>query len=57
MLLEHDMIEPSKSPDGVVMAKKNGTAQVLLRLSLPERSDTKRCVSDTANRREPLENW
>ena len=45
-LLEYDMIEPSKSPwaFGVVMAKKKGAAQVLLRLSLPERSDNKRRV-------------
>ena len=34
-----------------------GTAWVLLRLLLPERSDKTRCVPDTANRREPLETW
>ena len=39
------------------MAKKKGAVQVLLRLSLPERSDKKGCVPDTANRREPLEIW
>ena len=55
MLLEYDMIEPSKLPwaCGVVMAKK-GAAYVLLRLSLFERSDNKRRVPDTANRRKPL---
>ena len=59
MLLEYDMIEFSKSPwaCGVVRAKKKGAAQVLLRLSLSERSDNKRCVPDTAIRREPLETW
>ena len=60
MLLEYDMIEPSKSPwaCGVVMAKKKGgAAKVLLRLSLFERGDDKRCVPDTANRREPLQTW
>ena len=59
MLLEYDMIEPSNLPwaCGVVMAKKKGAAQVLLRLSLPEPSDIKSCVPDTANRREPLETW
>ena len=59
MLLEYDMIEPSKLPwaCGVVMAKKEGRAYVLLRLSLPERSDNKRCVPDTVKRREPLETW
>ena len=57
MLLEYNMIEPSKLPwaCGVVMAKKKRAAQVLLRLSLPERSNNKKCVADTANRREPLE--
>ena len=51
MLLEYDMIEPSKSPwaCGVVMAKKKGVAKILLRLSLFERGDEKRCVPDTAN--------
>ena len=59
MLLEYDMIEPSNLPwaCGLVMAKKKGAAQVLLRLSLPEPSDIKSCVPDTANRREPLETW
>ena len=59
MLLEYDMIKPSTSPWAceVVMTKKRGAAQVLLRLSLPERSDNKRCVTDIANRREPLETW
>ena len=59
MLLEYDMIEPSNLSwaCGVVMAKKKGAAQVLLRLSLPERKDIKRCVPDNANRREPLETW
>ena len=59
ILLKYDMIEPSKSPwaCGVVMAKKKGAAQLLLRLSLPEHSDNKRCVPDTADRREPLETW
>ena len=59
MLLEYDMIELSKSPwaCGVIMAKKKGAAKVLLRLSLFERGDNKRCVPDTANRREPLHTW
>ena len=43
MLLEYDMIEPSKSTwaCGVVMAKKKEAVQVLLRLLVPERSDNK----------------
>ena len=59
MLLKYDMKEPSKSPwtCGVVMAKKKGAAKVLLRLSVLERGDNKRCVPDTANRREPLQTW
>ena len=56
MLLEYDMIEPSKLPwaCGVVMAKNKGGSLSLLRLSLLERGNDKRCVPDTANRREPL---
>ena len=55
MLPEYDMIEPSKLPWAceVVMAKKKGAAQVLL----PEGTDNKRCVPDTANKRKPLETW
>ena len=34
--------------------KEKGAAMVLLRLSLFERGDDKRCAPDTANRREPL---
>ena len=52
MLLEYDMIEPSKLPwaCGVVRAKKKGgAAKILLRLSLFERGNDKRCVPDTAN--------
>ena len=56
MLLEYDMIEPPKSPwaCGVVMAKNKRAAWVLLRFLLLERGNDKRCVPDTANRREPL---
>ena len=56
ILLKYDMIEPSKLPwaCGVVMVKKKGAVQILLRLSLLERCDIKGCVLDTANRREPL---
>ena len=59
MLLEYDIIEPSKSPwaRGFVIPIKKGATYVLLRLSLLERSDNKRSVPDTANRREPLETW
>ena len=59
MLLEYGMIEPSKSPWAcrIVMAKKKGAASVMLRLSLLERSDNKRCTPLTANRRDPLETW
>ena len=57
MLLEYDMIEPSKSPwaCGVVMAKKKGgQLRFCCKLSLLERGNDKRCVPDTANRREPI---
>ena len=37
--------------------KRKGAAYVLLRLSLTERSNNKRCPSDTADRQEPLETW
>ena len=39
------------------MAKKKGAAKVLLQLLLFERGDDKRCVPDTANRRESLQTW
>ena len=56
MLLEYDMIEHSKSPwaCGVLMAKKKGGSLDFVATSLLERSNDKRCVPDTANRREPL---
>ena len=56
MLLEYDMIEPSKSPwaRGVVMAKKKGAAKILFRLSLFERGNDKRCVPDTVYGRKPI---
>ena len=46
MLLEYDMIEPSNLPwaCGVVVAKTKGAAYVLLRISLLERGDNKRCL-------------
>ena len=49
MLMEYDMIEPSKSPwaCGVVMAKRKGTTQILLRFPLSERSDYKGRISDS----------
>ena len=56
MLIEYDMIEPSKSPwaCGVIIPQKKGAAYVLLRLSLLEHGNKKRSIPDTANRREPL---
>ena len=43
MLLEYDMIESSKSPSGLrgSHSQEEGAAQVLLQLSIPERSDNK----------------
>ena len=52
MLMEYDMIEPSKSPwaCGVVMAKKKGATQVLLTFPLSERSDYKGRIPDSPHR-------
>ena len=53
MLMEYDMIEPSKSPwaCGVVMAKKKGgQIRFFLRFPLLERSDDKGRMSDSPHR-------
>ena len=62
MLLEYEIVEPSKSPwaYGIVMTKnqkERRTATILLRLSLHERGYHKGRLPNSTHRREPLETW
>ena len=57
VLLEYDMIEPSKSPWARVVVrakKKGGQLRFCCNFRYLNKVTLKRCITDTANRREPL---